>query len=51
MQNYQTNIGILYQQTKLRTYPAKFVNPQIIQPKFLILPAKDYHSSKVYKLA
>ena len=24
IQNYQTNIGILYQQTKLRTYPGKF---------------------------
>ena len=24
IQNYQTNIGILYQQIKLRTYPGKF---------------------------
>ena len=27
IQNYQTNIGILYQQTKLRTYPGKFWEP------------------------
>ena len=25
--NYQTNIGILYQQRKLRTYPSKFWEP------------------------
>ena len=27
IQNYQTNIGILYQQTKLRTSPGKFWEP------------------------
>ena len=27
IQSYQTNIGILYQQTKLRTYPGKFWQP------------------------
>ena len=27
MQSYQTNIGTLYQQTKLRTYPEKFCEP------------------------
>ena len=27
MQSYQTNIGILYQQKKLRTYPEKFWEP------------------------
>ena len=27
IQNYQTNIGILYQQTKLGTYPGKLWEP------------------------
>ena len=27
IQNYQTNIGILYQQTKLQTYSGKFWEP------------------------
>ena len=27
IQNYQTNIAISYQQTKLRTYPGKFSEP------------------------
>ena len=34
IQNYQMNIRILYQQTKLRTHPGNFGNPQIVQPKF-----------------
>ena len=34
IQNYQTNIEILFQQTKLRNILINFGNPQIIRPKF-----------------
>ena len=34
IQNYQTNIGISYQQTDFEHILGNFGNPQIIQPKF-----------------
>ena len=35
IQNYQTNIGISYQQTKLRTFPGKFWEPTNYTTKVL----------------
>ena len=35
IQNYQTNIGIKYQQTKPRTYPGKFWEPTNYTTKVL----------------